>query len=370
MHELACPNCNSTSQYDMEEVLLMCPFCSATFKIDLETGQKDVFNDHYIVPNASDPGQIKGIIIEWLRRIHHRPSSVEHEFFITDISGYSVPFWVVSMEAHTAWKGLIRRAQRSRLDNAPGSEYLIEGGQFRRNYRWAVSSRKNLCEVWGMTRLHEPKEDIGVEWDGFPLDSTYSRGRLVENAALGDRTAYDLREYFDYKLANNLPVLGVEIEEAEAIRRSRSHVTLYHYELAKLNVDFLVDHRTELEIAGVQLIHLPFWHARYVYQPRSALRHIYQPKEKNVVVEGFSNGILVGELALQRKDKMWINSLVCFSSAGGFLVLGFFWHPAFFLISLFAVVIGVFGLANSAKAKQREQKKSEDVAADKTLAAT
>ena len=99
MHELACPNCNSTSQYDFEEIYLMCPYCSATFRIDFETGQKDIFGDHYIVPNMSDPGQIKGIVIEWLRRMHHKPSAVEKEYFVVDIAGYSIPYWIISMEA-------------------------------------------------------------------------------------------------------------------------------------------------------------------------------------------------------------------------------------------------------------------------------
>lgn len=347
MHELACPNCNSTSQYDFDEILLMCPYCSATFRINYENGQKDIFPDHYIVPNMSDPGQIKGIVLEWLRRMHHKPTAVDKEYFVTDIAGYSIPYWVISMEAHTSWKGLVKRAHRNRLESQLGGDFLLESGHFRRTYRWAVSARKNVCEVWGMTRLHEPKEALQTEWDGFPLDSTYSRGRLIDKPGLGDRTAYDLREYFDFKLANNLPVLGVEIEEEEALRRARHHVNLYHYQLSKLNADFLTDYRTELEIAGVQLIHLPFWHARYVYQPKTALRHIYKPKEKNVVIEGFSSGILVGELALQRQDKLWINTAVCGSAAITFFILGILWHPAFFLVSLFAVAITAVSIFNA-----------------------
>lgn len=358
MHELACPNCNSTAQYDLRDFMLLCPFCSCSFKLDMESGQKDIFGDHYIVSNSSDPGQIKAIILEWLRRMHHRPGAVEKEYFIVDIAGYSVPFWVVSLEGHTAWKGMIKRAQRSRLDQGLKGDYFIENGQFRRTYRWAISARKNIGEVWGMTRLHEPKEEIGVEWDGFPLDSTFSRGRLAENPAIGDRTAYDLREYFDFKLSNNLPVLGVEISEEEGLRRTKNHVLQYHFGLAKLNVDILVDHRTEIEIAGMQLIHLPFWHASYVYKPKTALKHFYRQKEKNVIIEGFSNGVLKGEIALQHSDKHWVNSVVCGAAAIVLFVLGLTSHPAFFLVAAFTLAVG---LVSSYMAISRREKSEEEL---------
>ena len=67
MYELACPACNSASQYDIQDYLLMCPFCSATFSMDMETGQKDIFGDHYIVANTSNAAQLKSLITEWLK---------------------------------------------------------------------------------------------------------------------------------------------------------------------------------------------------------------------------------------------------------------------------------------------------------------
>lgn len=174
MYELACPACNSSSQYDVSDYLLMCPLCSATFSLERETGHKEVYNDHFIVANSSNPVQVKALVLEWLRRLNHRQDTVDSEFFISDISGLSSPFWVVSIEAHTVWKGLVQRQQRRQIEAKFGADYLIEQGQFKRNYRWAVSGRHNICESWGMTRLHEPKEPVSVGWDGFPLDSTFS----------------------------------------------------------------------------------------------------------------------------------------------------------------------------------------------------
>ncbi len=286
MHELACPACNTPGKFDLRDRLLICQFCSTSFQMDIATGQKEIFGDHYIVPNSIDAATIKAYILEWLKRIHHRPIGSENEFFVTDIRGISLPYWVISLELHTVWKGLVKRHFKSVFKSSSGSDYLMESGQFRRSFRWAVSARENLCEYWGMTRLHEPTESIVVEWDGFPLDSTMSRGRLEINEKT-EESVYNAREFFDYKYANGLAIMGIQITEEEALRRARQHAELYHYKLAKLNVDYLVDIRTEIEVAGIQLIHLPYWHGSYQYRPANALRHFYKPRPKNVLIDGY-----------------------------------------------------------------------------------
>jgi hypothetical protein len=249
----------------------------------------------------------------------------------------SLPYWVVSLEAHTAWKGLVQRQHRTRLDSRPGSDFLVEKDQFKRNYRWAVSGRDNICESWGMTRLHEPKEALDVRWDGFPLDSTFSRGQLQDPKT--DKSAYDSREFFEFKFSNGLAIVGVQVNEEEALRRARLHVEQYHLELSRLNVDHLTDFRTEVEVAGIQLIHLPFWHATFVYRPRTTLRHFYRPKEKHVLLEGYNNGVLAGELPIRHKDKLWVNAVICGIGAVVTGLLGLVWHPAFLLVAAFALIV-------------------------------
>lgn len=364
MYELACPACNSPSQYDFNDYLLMCPFCSCTFKLESETGQKEPFGDHYIVANTSSPAQVKTLVLEWLKRLNHKPGATEKEYYVVNISGLSIPFWVVSMEAHTHWKGLVKRQTRQKLEQAPGSEFLVESGTFKRNYRWAVSGRNNICESWGMTRLHEPKEDMRVQWDGFPLDSTFSRGQIQDTA--NEKSAYDAREFFEFKFANGLPLLGVQVNEDEALRRSKMHVEQYHLELARSNVDFLTDYRTEVEVAGLQLVHLPFWYATYVYRPRTALRYFYQAKEKSVVLEGYNNGILAGEIAIQRKDKLWVNSVITGVATLFLLALGAIWHPAFFAVALFTgAVAAASGYVAGMRAKEDHAAVMSDLQAER-----
>lgn len=339
MYELACPNCNAASQYDFNDYLLFCPQCSCTFQRDPETGQKEIYSDHYIIPHTATPNQVKDDVLEWLARMHHKKGTISQEYKFETLRGLCIPYWIISLEVHTAWKGLVKRETRQRLDHSPGADWLNEGGQFKRSYRWAISGRKNICEAWGLTRLHKPKEPINVEWDGFPLDSTFSRGQI--RSADSERNIYDSREKFETKHSNGLPITGVQISEEEALRRAKMHVELYHLELSRLNADYLTDFRTEIELVGVQLIHLPFWFATYFYQPKSLLRHLIRRQEKNVLVSGYNNGVLDGELALKRHDKIWVNTVVCIFASFFFFLLGALWHPGFFLVSLFFICISL-----------------------------
>ncbi len=351
MYELECPSCSKPSHYNFVDFLLLCPFCSATFHFNSDSGQKDVFHDHYIVSNALDQGTVKELAIEWLRRIHHRPGGIEKEFFVTEVKGISLPLWIVSLEGHTAWKGLVKKQNRQ-LASYSTQDHLVESGQFRRSYRWAVSARTNICEIWGLSRLHQPTEPVIVEWDGFPFDSTFSRGRLVEEET---KPAYESRNYFEFKYANGLPILGIQVDEDEGIRRAKHHVELYHYKLASLNSDYLIDYRTELEIAGVQLIHVPIWKVSYVYQPRSLVRYFIKPQEKKILMDGYGKGILTGEISLVYHDKVMINAYVTGLFAFLFFLLAVAWHPAFFLVSFFSLAISGFSIFTSLKQKAEKE---------------
>lgn len=352
MYELQCPSCNKPSHYNFSDFLLLCPFCSTTFRLDQEAGQKEVYGDHYIIANTIDAATGKELALEWLRRLHHRPGTVEQEFFVTDVKGMSLPLWIVSIEGHTAWKGLVRKSNRQVIRNS-SSDYLMETGQFRRTYRWAINARNNICETWGLTRLHEPVEPILVEWDGFPFDSTFTRGRLGED---DQKTAYESRNYFEFKYANGLPILGIQVPEEEGLRRAKNQIELYHYKLACLNADYLIDYRSELEVAGIQLTHVPIWKVSYVYRPVGLLRHFQKPKEKHLLIDGFGKGVLNGELALVYHDKVMVNAYVSAAAALVFLLLGALTHPAFLIIALFAMGISALSVYTSMKRKaEREE---------------
>lgn len=356
MHELTCPHCTSASYFDLNDYLLMCHYCSATFRLHRENNRKEIFNDHYIVPNYVDALKIKENMYEWLRRMHHIPQNVEKEFFVTDIKGSSLPYWVVSLEVHTVWRGNVER-KNARIDNSNKSRFLVESGQFRKSYRWAISARKNICENWGIQRLHEPGEGVEVNWDGFPLDSTFSRGRLQSPQDVKEeRLAYDRREYFEFKYSNGLSISGIQIAEDEAIRRAKMHLELYHHAIASKQCDFVVDVRSEIDIAGIQLVHLPFWFVTYIHRPLGVMRHVYKPKEHHAVFEGVNAGIIRGEVPVKNRDKLWINAGVCAGASVVAFLIGTVWHPVFFLICLFFATVSAISCFVAVNKIKNEEK--------------
>ena len=120
MHEITCPSCNKASQFNFNDYLLLCPYCSATFKFDASTGSKEMFIDHYIIPNKIDSQSAKNLTLEWLKRMHHSNDNIEQDFVIVDVQGFSLPVWITSTECHTAWKGLIKKINPNKIVPRPG----------------------------------------------------------------------------------------------------------------------------------------------------------------------------------------------------------------------------------------------------------
>lgn len=345
MHELNCPNCNTPSQFELKDYFHLCPYCSTTFHIDYGTGRKEIFHDHFIVPNQVDAKRIKEIIVEWFKRFHHSPVQAESEFKVTQLTGISIPHWIISVDVHTTWKGYVVRQSANKLDSSPNSRYLVETGTFKRAYRWAVSARKNIHEQWGMLRIHHPREDIQAEWDGFPLDSTFSRGLLgtispAEENKIQDRI-YEAKEPFDFRFANGTKILSTQIDETEAIRRAQRHIDQYHLRLAQVQCDTLIDIQTEFDMAGIQLVHLPVWSGKYIYKPQGFLAHFTKPEEKNLLIDGFGAGVLQGELVLVKSEKMMINAWVSAGATLIMIILAFVLHPAFILVALFTAGVSL-----------------------------
>lgn len=345
MHELNCPTCNTPSQFEIRDYFHLCPYCSTTFQLDFTTGKKEIFHDHFIIPNQVDAKRIKEIVVDWFKRFHHSPVQAEADFKVTQLSGVSIPYWVVSVDVHTNWKGYVTRQNQNRLDSSPNARYLIEKGGFKRTYRWAISARQNINEHWGIIRLHDPHEEIEADWDGFPLDSTFSRGLLgaispAEENKIEDKI-YEAKEPFDFRFANGTKILSTQIDETEAIRRAQRHIDQYHLKLAQVQCDTLIDVQTEFDMAGIQLIHLPIWVGKYLYKPTGFLSHFTTYQEKHLLIDGFGAGVLKGELVLAKNEKLMINAWVTAAAAIVTIILAFALHPAFIFVAFFAVGISL-----------------------------
>ena len=99
----------------------------------------------------------------------------------------------------------------------------------------------------GGSPLHEPNKRFSLNGTGSH-SIRFSRGRIdpnlgvkaTEENQIEDLSAYDVREFFDFKFSNSLPVLTIQTLKMKLYDEQKI-VTRYHYKLAKLNVDLLIE---------------------------------------------------------------------------------------------------------------------------------
>lgn len=337
MYEVSCPSCHASFEYNTDDYIHLCPFCSTGFVIDAEEGAKDLIGDHYIIPSNIHSDEIQKIFYEWIKERYHRPEKIKNEFEVLGYYGVMLPFWVISLEAHTYWSG-----HSAKEKNYPGqshelaAKFVKEEGRFSRRYRWSILARKSPKEHWGLERLHKPKENIMVDWDGFPLDETM--GAPDE----GDPAIYDAKMSFKFEHTGNLTVAGIQVRESQAILRARDQITEYHRRISKTKIGGLYEHRTEVEIVGIHIVHVPFWVLRYSFAPASIFKLFTTARERRILVQGYTKAVLDAEMPLSSADKVLTNLIVCALLAFISITVAVFINPLFFFLFLIFLMVAVF----------------------------
>jgi hypothetical protein len=327
MYQVTCASCAANFEYNLEDYIHLCPFCNSGFIIDYEEGAKELIGDHFIIPNRMDKDSIEKMFKKWMMEKYHRPERVEQEFKVLGSYGVCLPFWIVSLEAHTFWSGHSQKANAYPGQSPEyGSKFLKEEGKFSRRYRWSILARKSPKEHWGMERMHHPRESVMVDWDGFPLDE--SMGQAPE----GVPPIYEGKESFRFDQSNGVNVAGIQIKESSAIARAKDQVQEYHRRICKTKVGTLYEHRTEIEIVGIHVVHVPFWVLRYAFVPKSVFRFLTTARERRMVISGYTEKILEAELPLNASDKVMTNLIVSGSLALISLALSIFVNPLLFFV--------------------------------------
>lgn len=351
MYEVACASCQASFEYNSEDYIHLCPFCSAGFAIDADEGSKELVGDHYIVPSNLHSDHIQKIFYDWLEQRYHRPDRIRNEFGVLGYYGVMLPFWVISLEAHTYWSGHSAKEKTySGQSHELAAKFVKEEGRFSRRYRWAILARKSPKEHWGLERLHKPKESVMVDWDGFPLDET------MGVADEGDPPIYEAKMNFKFEHTGNLTLAGIQVKENQAILRARDQIMEYHRRISKTKIGSLYEHRTEVEVVGIHIVHIPFWLLRYSFAPKSIFRLFTTARERRILVQGYTKAVLDAELPLSSSDKVLTNFIVCGSLAFVSMILAVFFNPLFFFLFL----ILLFVASISAWKILRKEKKDVD----------
>ena len=349
MYEVSCASCQTSFEYNIEDYIHLCPFCSAGFIIDTEEGSKDLIGDHYIVPSRLHSDQIQKIFVDWIGERYHRPDKIKNEFNVLGYYGVMLPYWIISLEAHTYWSG---HSAKEKIYPGQSHElaarFVKEEGRFSRRYRWAILARKSPKEHWGLERLHKPKEAIIPDWDGFPLDET------MGIADEGDPPIYDAKMAFKFEHTGNLTLAGIQVRESQAIMRARDQIMEYHRRIAKTKIGSLYEHRTEVEVIGIHVVHIPFWLLRYSFTPKSFFRLFTTARERRILVQGYTKAVLDAELPLSASDKVLTNLVLCGALAFICLILTLFFNFMFFFLFLLFVLIATISGWKILKKEKKE----------------
>jgi hypothetical protein len=221
------------------EIIATCKYCGFTTVI--ETGQAFIF-EHSLLLNKFNEAQIDEPVKDWMRSGFMKPGDLSRKAKIVEKSLVYLPFWVVSVEAKTTYKGIFERI-------APP---IVKEGAVEKEYNWLVLAR---------------------EASGFPTREY--------NVPLEGKIPYDFR-----KIEGFAKVLNSEIDRDEALELARQQIEAHHRYLLLQDVDKIVEARTELNLKQMVYLHAPIWFTKYEYKG-----NVYQ-----VIIDGTSGTALKGDI--------------------------------------------------------------------------
>jgi hypothetical protein len=222
VQEIRCSNCGAPLPFEPGEIVATCKYCGYTTVI--ETGKAFTF-EHSMLMNKYDPAQIEEPIKSWMRSGFLKPPDLAKKSKIIEKTLVYLPFWVVSVEAKTIYKGIFERI----------TPPVTKEGKIEKEYDWLVLARK---------ASEFPTREYDVPLEG--------------------KIPYDFR-----KVEAFAKVLNSEIERDEAIEKAKQQIEEHHRYLAQQDVDRIIEMKNEFEIKQIVYLHAPIWFVKYEYKGKS-----------------------------------------------------------------------------------------------------
>jgi hypothetical protein len=220
--EIRCSHCGAPVEFKPGEIIATCKYCGFTTVI--ETGQTFNF-EHSLLLNEYDETQIDGPIKDWMRSGFLKPSDLAKKSKIEEKNLFYLPFWVISIEAKSAYKGIFERI-------APP---IMKEGKIEKEYNWLVLAR---------------------ETTGFPTREY--------DVPLEGKIPYDFR-----RIEGFAKVLNSEIDRDEALELAKQQIEAHHRFLLQQDVDKIVEMTTEFAVKQEVYLHAPIWFIKYEYRGES-----------------------------------------------------------------------------------------------------
>jgi hypothetical protein len=237
--EIKCPHCGAPISFQPGEILATCKYCG--FTVVIETGQTFTF-EHSLLLNKFDQTQIETPVKEWMTEGFLKPSDLARKSKLEEKELIYLPFWVVSVEATSTYKGIFERITPA----------TTKEGSLDKEYDWLVLARK---------ATDFPTRDYEVPLEGkIPFDF-----RRIEGFA---------------------KVLNSEIDKGEAEDQAKQEIEANHRFLAQQDVDKLIEFKTEIKIEETVYLHAPLWFIKYEYKGKG-----YQ-----LIVDGATGVAIKGDI--------------------------------------------------------------------------
>jgi len=216
---IRCSHCGAPVEFKPGEIIATCKYCGFTTVI--ETGQAFNF-EHSLLLNNYSPDQIEGLVLDWMRSGFMKPGDLAKKAKITEKNLTYLPFWVVSAEATTKYKGIFERI-------APA---IVKEGQIQKDYNWLVLAR---------------------EAAGFPTREY--------DVPLAGKIPYDFR-----RIEGFAKLLNSEMERDQAVEVAKQQIDSHHRFLLQQDIDKIVEATTTVTLKQILYLHAPVWFIKYEYK--------------------------------------------------------------------------------------------------------
>jgi len=237
--EIHCSHCGAPLSFKPGEILATCKYCGYT--VVVETGQPFTF-EHSIMLNRYDLVSVDAPIIDWMRTGFLKPSDLAKKSKIMEKNLVYLPFWVVSVEAKSSYKGIFERM-------APA---VVKEGKIEKEYDWLVLARK-------ATEFPTKEYDV----------------------PLAGKIPFDFR-----KIEGFAKVLNSEIDKDDAVEFARQQIDQHHRYLAQEDVDKIIEMNTSINVKQIVYLHAPIWFVKFEYKGK-----LYQ-----LLVDGASGMVIKGDI--------------------------------------------------------------------------
>jgi hypothetical protein len=236
---IKCSHCGAPVDFKPGELVATCKYCGFTTVIG--TGQPFSF-EHSLLLNNYTEEQVDGLVRNWMRSGFMKPGDLAKKAKITEKSLIYLPFWVVSINATTTYKGIFERI----------SPAIVKESQLQKEYNWLVLAKKASI---------------------FPTREY--------NVPLTGKIPYDFR-----KIEGFAKLLNSEITREEALEIAKQQIDALHRFLLKQEIDRIIEAETTVNHEQMVYLHAPAWFIKYEYKG-----NYYQ-----MIVDGATGMVLKGDI--------------------------------------------------------------------------